>query len=233
MNQILDDICLADFYALEDEENYDCEEINIESEQQEETLIKIAPEIYSSIIRGNELGMGLQTDAEWEPGRILQVEFIGGSNSDRQRVIEYAREWSQYANIIFCFEKLREKADIKVGFEKNGNWSYLGQQALNAKSKQTLNLAEVDRRRVLHEFGHVLACIHEHSTPTAGIQWDKPSVYRDFEGRWSIEEVDRNILNKYSKTQTQYTDFDPESIMVYRIPKNWTTNGYSVGWNEK
>lgn len=233
MNKIIDEICLADFYNLKNEEESQSEENYFDSEQPQDTLSDKVPDIYSSIIWGNELGMGLQMDAEWEPGRILQVEFLGGSSSAREKVIQYAREWSQYANIIFCFEKLTERADIRVGFENSGNWSYLGQQALKAKSKQTINLANVERRYVLHEFGHVLACIHEHSTPKAGIKWDKSSVYRDLEGRWTKEIVDRNVLYKYSETQTQYTEFDPESIMVYPIPKHWTTNGYSVGWNEK
>ena len=45
------------------------------------------------------------------------------------------------------------------------------------------------------------------------------------------EEVDSNLFQKYSQDQTQFTTWDPTSIMEYPIPIQFTTNGLEVGWN--
>ena len=49
---------------------------------------------------------------------------------------------------------------------------------------------------------------------------------------WSKAEVDTNLLQKYSQDQTQFTAWDPTSIMEYPIPKELTTGGFEVGWNK-
>ena len=41
-----------------------------------------------------------------------------------------------------------------------------------------------------------------------------------------------NLFQLYSKDITQYTQLDKQSIMLYPIPKEFTTNGYEVGWNK-
>ena len=89
-------------------------------------------------------------------------------------------------------------------------------------------------RVVLHEFGHALGCIHEHQHPQGGIPWDKAAVYRFYSGppnNWNQEQVDRNIFQRYDKSQTQYSKFDPKSIMLYAIPNTLTTGDFETGWN--
>lgn len=66
------------------------------------------------------------------------------------------------------------KADIRIDFKKGaGSSSRIGSDALSEKNqtKRTMNLDidlshpdEFIRRKVLHEFGHVLGCEHEHRT---------------------------------------------------------------------
>lgn len=66
------------------------------------------------------------------------------------------------------------KADIRIDFKQGaGSSSRVGTDALTEKdqSKRTMNLdirlgqsEEFIRRKVLHEFGHVLGCEHEHRT---------------------------------------------------------------------
>ena len=88
------------------------------------------------------------------------------------------------------------------------------------------------RRVVLHEFGHALACIHEHQNPDANIQWNKEKVYKYFMGdpnNWSKEEVDHNIFDRYSKTITNFSDYDNRSIMIYNLPAQFTLNNQPVG----
>ena len=77
---------------------------------------------------------------------------------------------------------------------------------------------------ISHEFGHAIGCIHEHQNPSGGIDWNKSAVYKYYEGtpnNWSIEEVDSNIFQKYKIKQTQFTQLDVASIMMYPIPKEF------------
>ena len=84
---------------------------------------------------------------------------------------------------------------------------------------------------VLHEFGHALGCIHEHQHPEVGIPWDKSAVYRYFErtNGWSKERVDHNIFRTVDRDSTQFSQFDPKSIMVYSIPNELTIGDFEVG----
>ena len=92
----------------------------------------------------------------------------------------------------------------------------------------TMSTPETEYSRVvLHEFGHALGCIHEHQSPSGGIQWNKEAVYRSLSGppnNWSKEQIDHNVISRYSKDQTQFTAFDPRSIMLYSFPREWTLN---------
>ena len=52
-------------------------------------------------------------------------------------------------------------------------------------------------RVVLHEFGHALGLIHERQNPSGGIQWNKPVVYRYYQGPpnfWVPQQVDINLF---------------------------------------
>ena len=48
---------------------------------------------------------------------------------------------------------------------------------------------------------------------------------------WTKEMVDRNIFAKYSKTITNFSQYDKNSIMHYGIPNELTIGDFEVGWN--
>ncbi len=193
-------------------------------------------------VKSEELAVSLPK--KWENGRELHVRFLGGDAAVRRKVQEYAEQWHDYANIRFLFDDHPE-AEIRVGFVLDGSsWSALGTDALNVDwfppGERTMNfgwltVATADdefSRTVIHEFGHALGCIHEHSSPGQSIPWNREAVYRYYAARgWTPAVVDLNIFRKYDREQTQYSEFDPESIMLYPIPKELTLNGYEVGWN--
>jgi hypothetical protein len=77
-------------------------------------------------------------------------------------------------------------------------------------------------RVVVHEFGHALGAIHEHQNFKGGIVWNVEAVYAAFSGppnNWSRDDIDHNVIEKYSIDQLNATKFDPRSIMLYPFPK--------------
>ena len=88
-------------------------------------------------------------------------------------------------------------------------------------------------RVVLHEFGHALGLLHEHQSPASNIQWNEQAVLADCQKwGWSFDEIHNNILSRYiAGTYTQFTRFDPKSIMLYPIPRHWTLNNYQANYN--
>ncbi len=187
---------------------------------------------------------GTLNSVTWANGQTVSVRFLNGSAFLKQKVQEIANEWSVYANINFNFNN-DPNADIQINFDNsNQSWSYLGTYCRNiASGVPTMNfgwltdntLPQELSRTILHEFGHALGMIHEQSSPKQNISWNKPAVYAYFarseNGGWSTTKVDDAIFYKYSLTQTNSSAYDPTSIMHYHVPSAFTTNGFSVGWN--
>jgi len=69
--------------------------------------------------------------------------------------------------------------------------------------------------------------LHEHQSPVSGIQWNRAAVIRGLSGPpnyWDEATIQFNVFDRYSRTQTQFTEFDPNSIMLYAFPRHWTLN---------
>jgi hypothetical protein len=173
----------------------------------------------------------------WRPvGKELRVRFLNGDPNIQAKVQQYASEWMNHANIKLKFVPDRD-AEIRVAFKwdgDRGSWSYIGNDAEDIPSDEptmnygwlTANTDEDEYSRViLHEFGHCLGFPHEHQHPENGIDWDRDAVYAYYMGppnNWSRQDVDSNVLQRYSKTITVFTKFDPKSIMLYEIPPEHT-----------
>lgn len=193
------------------------------------------------------LGIALLRKNLWQPGRVLNVKFLDGDATQRKKVEARAHQWEQYASITFKFGAA-PASEIRISFSQEGSWSAVGTDSLVQDyfklSEPTMNYGwltadtedEEYDRVVLHEFGHALGAIHEHQSPVAGIKWNKPVVYRYFGGppnNWSKEDVDHNLFNRYSKSQTNYTNFDPKSIMLYAFPAELTLDGHGTQSNKQ
>jgi len=181
----------------------------------------------------------------WERGKTITIGWMGGSPYLWSNVVRAAEIWRDYANINFEWVGETNDAEIRIGFmEGQGSWSYLGKQNLNIPlTRPTMNFGWFNedtpwdefRRTTVHEFGHMLGMIHEHQHPEHGIKWDKPAVYAAYEKNmgWSKEMVDAQLFAQYDASQTQYSEFDPDSIMCYHIPAEYTLDGFTNGWNNK
>lgn len=179
----------------------------------------------------------------WKPGRTLRVSFLGGTSDVQKKVINYANEWTKYTSLKFDFGNDAD-AEIRIAFVKDGSWSYIGTDCLTiAPGQATMNYGWFDQpvsedeysRVIIHEFGHAIGMPHEHQHPTAEIPWDKEAVYRYYmnpPNDWTKEQVDNNLFGKYDKTQTNYSEFDKYSIMLYPIPADFLTDpSFAVSWS--
>lgn len=188
--------------------------------------------------------MALETSKIWKNGRRITIGFIGGSKIVRARVQEHAAHWMDFANLEFDFKARKNKVpDIRISFRKNdGSWSYTGTEVLAIDARDpTMNFGwftdtsddEDFRRTVLHEFGHSLGCIHEHSSPIGGVPWDKAKAYKYYQETqdWTKEEVNEQLFAKYYVDLIRGTKVDKKSIMMYPIPNGITIGDYEVGWN--
>jgi hypothetical protein len=182
----------------------------------------------------------------WPNGSTLKCRFLDGDANQRKKDEEKAHIWEQYANVTFRFVRSHDE-QIRISFVADtGSWSAVGTDALVEryfpKYQPTMNYgwlrddtddAEYERV-VVHEFGHALGCIHEHQSPKAELQWNIAEVYRVFSGPpnyWSKEEIDFNILQRYSRTQTNSTTFDRSSIMLYAFPATLFKTGKGTPTN--
>ncbi|KAI1437157.1 hypothetical protein GGR50DRAFT_692456 [Xylaria sp. CBS 124048] len=193
------------------------------------------------------LHAGIVTSKAWPKGHTLKIHLMGGTAAVREKVEHYAREWTKYANIKMDFTADIDAAEIRVSFEKRGSWSVCGRDCFAMPARApTMNLAcchdVVDKappeeyilaRTIYHEFGHALGLVHEHQHPDGGIKWNTRRVYAYYwtEMGWDRRTVDRNVLQRYTKTMTQFSRFDKKSIMLYHFPKELTANGYFVDPN--
>ena len=189
------------------------------------------------------LKMAIFTGKRWDNGRKIGVRFLDGSPKQRLLTQKFATAWSKYANVNFDFNA-GSKAEIRVSFAADpGSWSAVGTDCLVRAAfpanEATMNFGWLRdgtdliewRRVVTHEFGHALGAIHEHQNPSGGIKWNLAAVYKTFSGppnNWSKDEIDVNIVQKYSIAQLNATKFDIKSIMLYSFPANLIIGGQAT-----
>ena len=176
----------------------------------------------------------------WEYNE-LHVKFIDGNQTLQEKIMSYAREWENYCAVKF--KVITEgNADITITFNDKGFWSYIGSESKDFYPSMSLTgIEKVDndyfRGTVFHEFGHALGLIHEHQSPNSPIKWNETAVYDYYwdNHKWSTEKTFENVLKKYSFDQfndLEATKFDPESIMIYYIPKEFLASTNQVEYKD-
>jgi serralysin len=181
----------------------------------------------------------------WDSNDIITISFLQDDAryaALKTLVINIAREWQNYANLNLSFRNDTKATLVRVQFGDTNSSSAIGKECLNvAEGKPTMDLGILDfdpvnqlneiRRKVLHEFGHILGLVHEHQSPAAAIDWNKEAVYTDMDGLWDRRTVQDNIFKPVDAGETNYTTFDPKSIMCYPIKESWANNLPAIAWN--
>lgn len=185
----------------------------------------------------------------WKPGDTIIVSFLNTDFPDYGTIAAHVqqdvKEWELYANIHFRFLPYSSQTQVLVELADDGaSWSTMGKSSIdNARQHQAsmhygwFNKNTTDeeyKRTILHEFGHTLGLCHEHQNPLGDIHWNKPVVYGYYTEKqqppWPVKQVDEEIFSKLSNGVSNNA-YDPHSIMHYPIPKEFTTDGFYVGWN--
>lgn len=182
-------------------------------------------------------GIAFVTAKKWKPGRTIRIAFMDGSDGQKTMVRKAGSQWLEHANLQFEFDAAVSTAEVRVSFSKPGAWSFIGTDCLGIpKNQPTMNFGFISEGTVLHEFGHMLGCIHEHQHPEAGIPWDEPKVYAYYKGppnNWDQATVRTNLFEKYGKDITQFSAYDTKSIMHYAVDGALLKDpSKAVGWND-
>jgi hypothetical protein len=180
----------------------------------------------------------------WPNGSNIRIRFLNGSASQIQKVEQVAKEWLRYANLTYTFSDT-PTADARIVFSDNNiaSWSFRGTEAHEVPPTcPTMTLVRIandtiisayDRALILHEVGHLLGLLDEIQNPNANIPWRQeiranpaPYVY--------ISEVQEcpAPLNRpvtYQESLAHYRSFDPKSIMMAPLPKEYLTKEISYG----
>ncbi|HWB78609.1 MAG TPA: outer membrane protein assembly factor BamD [Nannocystaceae bacterium] len=180
----------------------------------------------------------------WPNGTTLNVHFTDGSMEARKAVAEVAVEWTKHANLKleFFFDENAPPpvTHIRVRFDDPGCNSALGsssQYAIDA-GDASMRLCYMDRRIgdewfqrvVLHEFGHAIGMEHEHQSPKAHFDWDKPFVYKYYKDTsgWDAAYVDQWVFRQIEAETVDASDYDPDSVMQYSFPAEFTKDRRAI-----
>ena len=158
----------------------------------------------------------------WASGTKLRYYITSRmSHGDYSVIREGFTRWDELVGLSIEEVFRRDRANIRIGFEDDGSWSYVGRDNHGISVDQnTMNfgwsVAE-DPDTALHEIGHALGMSHEHQSPHSGITWNRRAVTVALAGppnNWSVAQIESNVFQKLP-ANAQGSDWDHNSIMHY------------------
>ena len=181
------------------------------------------------------LHMVVDDRLRWDNGQTIRIKFLNGSLELQDNVKRIIGVWQPHVNLAFKFVTDGD-SDIRISFDRGlGSFSFIGKAAqghdctMNLFVTAYMHQQELEHQ-VLHEFGHALGCVHEHASPVCPIIWDTDKVYSHYDVRygWGRDKVDRNVLQKAKPDTVRFSNFDPDSIMMYALKPDLTQNSFST-----
>lgn len=186
-------------------------------------LKSVPPRAFGAHVSPDRARAIISSSAKWVNGTNLKYWFFSGPDSQKKAMRQAFKVWMDLGiGISFAEVSTRDDAHIRIAFEDDGSWSYLGREILTiSKSEATMNIGwdiSADLETGVHEIGHTLGMPHEHQNPNAGIVWNEQKVYDSLAkppNGWSREQTFWNIIRKIPASEVTGTDWDPNSIMHY------------------
>ena len=112
------------------------------------TLISSTPHMTTS--RAIKLQAAMILRNQWDQQQHIKIKFIGGSKEDRDWVKDVVTRTFTPDLMNLQLEWLPDydtrKSEVRISFEPNGSWSYLGKECLNIpQNEATMNFAWLDK----------------------------------------------------------------------------------------
>lgn len=179
----------------------------------------------------------------WPNGATINVHFVDGTEVARNAVAEVASAWTKHANLKFRFfapDAPPATTHIRVTFQDPNCNSALGtsSQYMIESGDASMRLCHMDawvgteafERVVTHEFGHAIGMHHEHQSPKAKFDWNKPFVYEYYRSTvgWDASYVDQWVFRQIDPSLVDASEYDPDSVMQYSFPAQFTTSGKAI-----
>lgn len=199
------------------------------------TLPQVTERPLADVVDPNRAFLIRRNDRKWVNHTVLHFAFLDepalwrGSDEQKEAVRNAFETWKGLGiGLVFTEVDDAIDAEIRIGFEQGGSWSYIGRDSIDLvadPAMRTMNFGwdlttPYGRDTALHEIGHALGFPHEHQNPNAGIVWDEPAVIQEFSGppnSWSEGQIRHNILNKIAPHTVEGSDWDRDSIMHYQF----------------
>jgi serralysin len=179
-------------------------------------------------------------------GKTLKIKFLEGDPDVIRKVKEKFNLWLPHAKNIKYEYVTDGRSDVRITINQDDptSWSGIGQEILDTpQDEATMHYGWFDRntpdeefeRTAVHEMGHTLGFIHEMNLPALNIDWDEEKVYRWYEENqnWDRDTTYHNVFVRYSRQVTQYSEYDPISIMHYWIPAEFLKSGKEISGGNK
>lgn len=162
----------------------------------------------------------LGTDLVWPNGSTLLV-YLNADENTRAAFLNYIIQfYVPHANLKIQETRDYSAAHITIDFNDSGSsWSYIGTSSLHAPT-YSMQIGDFAQDTILHEWGHAIGWVHEHTHPDKPWRYNEEVVYEALkEIGWTVDEIDINILQ--ARKNDDDTPYDEYSIMHYYLPREW------------
>jgi hypothetical protein len=195
--------------------------------------------------------------SKWKNNSVIKIGFLKGQIQFQNQELdsEWNQHKQDFTiqiinkniipliNLKFKWDVPIDEADVRISYNKQlGSFSLLGTQALQSRNTKepTMNLGWIDDDTdfdseiyrgtgivIMHEFGHLLGMIHEHSRADAKLEWNEQLVIQTLgqpPNNWSPQQCSEQIFNRYKLSQFNGSTYDKYSVMEYYFPNNFFIN---------